>query len=217
MEESFDIDGSDEAPKNDDIRYIERYDTDKSIRFLQRYLVTIKRERVGKKIYENDDYMEYLDVPVRNDFRPFVKLFINNSTARAINKLKQSSMSLLYHIMYQIPLNGNKIRLNSRAACEATGLAMSTYDKAKKQLIKDEWIFRVKDDDPTLFTINLERFAKGSVERIIKEYDIKDLIDKVLRDRLKEQWTQEKAEKWKEEGKEYLEALKKDIRKDIHK
>jgi hypothetical protein len=211
--EEFD---KDSAAENDDIRYIERYEVVKSIRILQKYLVARNKTRMGVDI-DGDGYLDYIEIPVRNDFRPFIKLFINKETAKAIANLKQSSMVLLYHIMCQVPLSKDIVRLNSREATEATGLAMSTFDKAKKQLINEEWIFRVKGDDPTLYFINLMRFAKGSVEQIVREYDIKDAVDKVLRDRLKEKWTEEKSKKWKEQGREYLEELKKDPRKDINK
>lgn len=214
--ESFDEEDKDSAAKSDDIRYIERYEVVKSIRVLQKYLVARNKTRMGIDI-DGDGYLDYIEIPVRNDFRPFIKLFVSKETAKAMANLKQSSMILLYHIMCKVPINKDIVRLVSREAIEATGLAVSTYDKAKKQLINEEWIFRVAGDDPTLYFINLMRFAKGSVEQIVREYDIKDAVDKVLRDRLKEKWTEEKSKKWKEQGQEYLEAIKKDPRKDINK
>src|SRR5687768_10990523 len=100
-------DDSDEGDKSEDIRLVERYDIDPSIQALRKLFARKGIKRIQITLDERVNHYEAIEVPIREDYRKFIKLFYSIDTEKAINKLNHSSFKLLYYIMKNLKFDSN--------------------------------------------------------------------------------------------------------------
>lgn len=171
------------------------------IRYLQRLFIT--RKKMYKSLEIESNYYEPALIPVREDFRGFVKVFLNEETRDKYKELPKSASTLLYYIFENININSDEIYLHRSVVLRKTGMVIDTYNKARKHLIENEWIF--ESEIQNMYFINLSRFCKGRAEDIVQKVDEEEIRKEML---LERKGYDENKEERNKRAKEHLDNLK---------
>lgn len=122
-----------------------------------------KRKRIMEEI--EDKEIDYT-IQQYQDQRTYGKFFVSENLLKKVVELNHSSMLLLFYILEKMEYGKSEVYLTSAPFCKETGLSRASFYASVELLIKKGWIFKM--EELKVYSINLHRFSKGPVEKVLE-------------------------------------------------